>query len=45
MSSSSGSGIDKFNPLFILEASKAQLDIPTKATFLYPSFKSYSSSE
>lgn len=31
-SSCSGSGFDKVIPLFCLEASRAQLDIPTKAT-------------
>ena len=45
VSSSSGSGIDKNIPRFILDASKAQFDIPTKAIFLSPSFKSYSNSE
>ena len=42
---SSGSGIDKYKPRFIFDASKDQLDIPTKAIFLSASFKSYSNSE
>ena len=44
-SSRSGFGIDKNNPLFIFDASKRQFDIPIKAIFLLPSFKSYSNSE